>query len=412
MEDKIKNSSLQTEGIKIDLKVVRPDIRYEYDIFDEHGNKVLSANTPLTSELIESFLSSNRRYLYYGQSFVSRPNPAGLNLNKNAVSIETQEKIKESTSKLYSELLEGINSTGTAELSKNQINRSKELIEGVIDEVAQNDDAILITLKELKDTDEYTFIHSTNVGILASTLALKLGYQKDKAVEMGIGGLFHDIGKAIVGYKIVHKSDPLTNSEIRKLMEHPSYGYKISENNRNITKLQKQIILLHHERPDGYGYPSGLDLTGYSERIPREVRLISLCDVFSALTTERAYKPAYDQKKALRIMQNSIYAPYKKNYQFIFEDFRDFMKGLGFMLNFGEFILNQEEMIRLSSGELARVVELRKSNSLNPLIKLVTDQKLQPRKREVLIDLEKDYSLYIANILDKSSFDNHLLAVL
>jgi len=399
------------EGIKIDLKVVKPDTRYDHDVFDEFGRKVLEARSPLTQSVIDACTASNLRYLYYSKSFEASKNPAGLNLSKNAVSLETQEKVKESTRKVYDELLERISGAGEADISRNSVNRSRELIESVIDEVAQNDDAILLTLKELKDNDEYTFIHSTNVGVLASTLAVKLGYSRDKAIEMGIGGLFHDIGKAVVGYGIVHKKTPLNNDEIRKLMEHPNYGYKIAENNRNITRIQKQIILLHHERPDGFGYPSGLDIQNYTERIPKEVRLLSLCDVFSALTTERAYKPAYTQKRALRIMQNSIYAPYKKNYQFIYEDFRDFIRGMGFMLNFGDFILDEEEMIRLSSGELARVVELRKNNSMNPLIKLLTDQKLQPRKREVIIDLEKDFTLYIANILDKASFDNHLLAL-
>jgi len=159
------------------------------------------------------------------------------------------------------------------------------------------------------------------------------------------------------------------------------------------------------------GYPFGFDAEGFIEKVPRDVRLISLCDAFSALTTERAYKPAYTQKRALRIMQNGVHAAFKKHSQFIYDDFRDFIKGIGFMINMGDYIFETEEMVRLNTGEIARILELRKNNSLNPIVRLLTDKKLQPQKREIIIDLENDFSVYVANILDKTSVDTHMLSL-
>lgn len=399
------------KSITIDLTIVKPDTFYEHDIFDEYGNKILVAHKALSSELIKSCIDRGIRYLYYSSSFTESKNPAGLALKKNAVSFEVQNKIRETYRSILDEITGMLTVSADVTIPDVNINKARELIENVIDEIAHNDDAVLVTLKELKNNDEYTFLHSTNVGIIATTLGVRLGYSKDKIIEFGVGALLHDLGKAVVGYHVVNKKKPLTNDEIKLLKEHPYFGFRITENNRNMSKLQKQMILFHHERPDALGYPFGLDYQGFIEHVPKEVRLLSLCDVFSALTSERAYKPAYTQKRALRILQNGVYSPFKKQSQFLNEDFRDFIRGVGFMINLGDYIFDVDEIVRLNTGEVAKVVEMRKSHSLHPVIKVVADKKLQPLKREIVIDMAQDYSLYIAGIIDATSSDGHLLAV-
>jgi HD-GYP domain-containing protein (c-di-GMP phosphodiesterase class II) len=411
MEKNLLPENIRVEGIKVDLKSVKPGSVYSHNVYDEYGAQIVAANSPLTDGMIQTCLERGLRYLYYSKSFDAGTNPAGLDLTKNAVSSETQARARETSKAILEEIAERLHMGQEIDISRVKISKSKELIEGIIDEVAQNDDAVLVTLKELKNYDEYTFVHSANVAVIASTLAVRLGYSRDRIIEMGVGGLLHDIGKAIVGYRIVNKPTELTVEEIKSLMEHPHYGYKISENNRNITRFQKQAILFHHERPDGMGYPFGFDYHSFITRVPRDVRLISMCDAFSALTTERAYKPAYTQKRALRIMQNGVHATFKKHSQFIYDDFRDFIKGIGFMINMGDYIFDAEEMIRLNTGEIARILELRRNNSLNPIVRLLTDKKLQPQKREIIIDLENDFSVYVANILDKTSIDTHMLSL-
>ncbi|HNU92069.1 MAG TPA: HD domain-containing protein [Spirochaetota bacterium] len=411
MESNILPQNILLEGIKIDLKSVKPGAIYSHNVYDEFGSRIVAADSPLTERIIQSCRERGLRYLYYSKSFEAGANPAGLDLGRNAVSDRTQARARETSRAILEEIAERLQLGQEIDISRAKIIRSRELIEGIIDEVAHNDDAVLITLKELRNYDEYTFVHSANVAVIASTLAVRLGYSRDRIIEIGVGGLLHDIGKAIVGYQIVNKPTELTAEEIKSLMEHPHYGYKIAENNRNITRFQKQAILFHHERPDGMGYPFGFDAEGFIEKVPRDVRLISLCDAFSALTTERAYKPAYTQKRALRIMQNGVHAAFKKHSQFIYDDFRDFIKGIGFMINMGDYIFETEEMVRLNTGEIARILELRKNNSLNPIVRLLTDKKLQPQKREIIIDLENDFSVYVANILDKTSVDTHMLSL-
>jgi hypothetical protein len=79
------------------------------------------------------------------------------------------------------------------------------------------------------------------------------------------------------------------------------------------------------------------------------------------------------------------------------------------MINYGDFIFHEGEYVRLNTGEIAMVKELRKVNAIRPVVQLVTDRNLQQQKRKIVIDMANDYHLYIANILDKSSFDGYAL---
>lgn len=409
MEDNNFLNRLSLEGIKIDLKTTSAGTVYSHNIYNEYGALVLKANAPMTGNVIQSCLQMGIRYLYYSKSFDESKNPAGLKLEKNAVSEGTQERAKEAAGRILNEISHSFDLYQQGRITKEKVDHSRQVIADVIDEITINDDAALITLRELKHKDEYTFVHSASVGVMASALAVRLGFPRDRAMEMGVGGLMHDIGKSIIGLEIVHKIEALTSQEVDRIKEHPHIGYKIVEFNNTITGLEKQIVLLHHEKPDGSGYPFGFMLDHIAEKIPKEVRLVSLCDTFSALTTKRSYKPPYSPKRALRIMQNSVFAPFKKTSQFLYEDFRDFIRGIGFMINYGDFIFHEGEYVRLNTGEIAMVMELRKVNSIRPVVRLVTDRNLQQQKRNVVIDMANDYHLYIANILDKSSFDGYAL---
>ena len=132
------------KSITIDLTIVKPDTFYEHDIFDEYGNKILVAHKALSSELIKSCIDRGIRYLYYSSSFTESKNPAGLALKKNAVSFEVQNKIRET----YRSILDEITDAGgiaDVTIPDVNINKARELIENVIDEIAHNDDAVLVT---------------------------------------------------------------------------------------------------------------------------------------------------------------------------------------------------------------------------------------------------------------------------
>ncbi|MGZ5431556.1 MAG: HD domain-containing phosphohydrolase [Thermoanaerobaculia bacterium] len=154
-------------------------------------------------------------------------------------------------------------------------------------DLEQTQNVICALALALEAKDRYTRGHSQRVGDLSRTFALHLGLTADTAERIRIAGLLHDIGKIAVPERLLNKKGPLTRDEFLRVIDHPVIGEEMV---RPLTTLSAvlQLIRHHHERFDGRGYPDGLR----GEKIPYEVRLLSVVDAYDALTSHRAYRPA------------------------------------------------------------------------------------------------------------------------
>ena len=149
---------------------------------------------------------------------------------------------------------------------------------------------------ESKDT--YTYGHSQRVACYAVEFAEHLGIDEEQKKSILLAAFLHDLGKVKVPKIILSKPGRLTEEEFDEIKKHPGWG---------LDKLQnidfpwdiKPMIIHHHERYNGEGYPAGLA----GENIPYGARLIALCDFFDALTTDRPYRPALTVKQAISIMK-------------------------------------------------------------------------------------------------------------
>lgn len=148
--------------------------------------------------------------------------------------------------------------------------------------------------------DSTTYYHSLNVACLCCLLLHKLDYPASNNLLLYYGGLFHDIGKTIVPTGILGKDHPLAIHEFDQIKEHPKLGFKILQKN-NFPPEILFAALFHHEKYDGSGYPMGFE----REEIPMIARIVNVCDVFDALTSDRPYRKAYSINKALHIMADS-----------------------------------------------------------------------------------------------------------
>ena len=158
-------------------------------------------------------------------------------------------------------------------------------IQGFVNEVSLERD-ILTQMRLLRKKDDYTFDHSLGVSILAITLGKWLGYSQDKILELAIAGLFHDIGKLKIPDEILNKPGKLTPEEYNVMKKHSYYGYEMLLKTNNFSENILQGVLNHHEKMDGSGYPNGL----ISNEIHEYAKIISICDIYHALTTNRVYK--------------------------------------------------------------------------------------------------------------------------
>ena len=152
---------------------------------------------------------------------------------------------------------------------------------------------------EYRDGD--TGIHILRMGVLAEALALALGESAEWAAMLRVAAPMHDIGKIGVPDAVLKKPGSLDGEERRVMNEHPRIGARILGRSRiPVFGLAAEVALAHHERWDGAGYPSGLA----GEAIPLSGRIVSVVDCFDALTMDRCYRPAFDDRCAVDMLMS------------------------------------------------------------------------------------------------------------
>ena len=143
--------------------------------------------------------------------------------------------------------------------------------------------------------DPYTAGHSERVSAISAAVGQQLGLGQDDLDVLRLGALLHDIGKIGISDDVLRKPGALTEEEFEAIKEHPTTGARIL---RSVAFLQPHlpIVELHHERPDGKGYPHGL----LADEIPIPARIVHVVDAFDAMTSARAYRPARGAAEALQ----------------------------------------------------------------------------------------------------------------
>lgn len=147
--------------------------------------------------------------------------------------------------------------------------------------------------------------HAKRVSDLSAKLAQALGLGEDKARDVGMAGLLHDIGKISVSDEYLNRPGPLDPAELEEMRRHSETGYRIWGTSGDLAGFAP-YVLAHHERWDGQGYPKGL--TG--EDIPLEARIIAVADAYDAMTSRRPYRDAFRSEDAIRELQKNAGAQF------------------------------------------------------------------------------------------------------
>jgi putative nucleotidyltransferase with HDIG domain len=166
----------------------------------------------------------------------------------------------------------------------------------------EDDPRAVVHIQSLVDHDMYTYFHSTGVGILSVAMAKALGEtNQDTLRGFALGGLLHDIGKRQTPVHILNKSGPLLDSEWELMKRHPEDGHRAVEG-LAVSQMVRDIVLYHHEKLDGSGYPFKLK----GNAIPIPSQLVCIADIFNALTTTRSYHRKRTRFEALMLMKHEM----------------------------------------------------------------------------------------------------------
>ncbi len=247
---------------------------------------------------------------------------------------------------------------------------ARQLVEDISDSISRNPGAI-ISLARLKTADDYTYMHSVAVCAMMVALAKQLGLDEAQTRSCGMAGLLHDLGKVAMPVDVLNKPGKLTDAEFDIMKQHPVEGHKMLLAGSGVDPVAIDVVLHHHEKTSGTGYPKGLK----GDQISLYSKMGAVCDVYDAITSNRPYKAGWDPAESLRKMAEWA------NGHFDLMIFQAFVKSMG--------IYPVGSLIRLKSGRIGVVMEQSNKSLTTPIIKVFYSTKSEMRIPPVIVDLSK-----------------------
>jgi putative nucleotidyltransferase with HDIG domain len=178
----------------------------------------------------------------------------------------------------------------------------------LIQELKKNDESSLLTIAQtIELKDPYTRGHCESVAVYSTMIAEKMQLPEEKVKNIRFGSWLHDCGKIGVPETILNKNGTLSEDEYEVIKNHPQWGAEVARQALLSDKIVN-IILHHHERYEGGGYPANRR----GSEIPFEARIVTIADVFDALTSNRPYRSKFSREKAVEVMQQmsgSVFDP-------------------------------------------------------------------------------------------------------
>lgn len=205
-------------------------------------------------------------------------------LGINEVYIKDQDQVRtEEVVLLKTELEESFKRKVKNVLEKHTYNNSRELMElagtadHIIEEILEEDE-VVEQIYDIRERSSDIYEHSISLCSLATLTALRLGLAKDRVHDIGVGSLLHDLGLRYMTITYQNQDlSALSKIELAEYMKHPVYGYSAVKKENWISSVGKNIILFHHERSDGSGYPLK------AREIPYEAAIVGVCDAFDEM---------------------------------------------------------------------------------------------------------------------------------
>ncbi len=196
---------------------------------------------------------------------------------------------------------ETVNDLFENELDFKKLQKVDNLLSNSIDFILK-DDTALDTMLKITSYDYYTYTHCIDVSTYCMGFGLYLGLNKDDVKLLGKAGMLHDIGKKYIDRSIICKKGRLTKEEIAIVQRHPVYSAQMLQIKGEPDIRLLRIVEQHHEKCDGTGYPKGLQ----EHEIDDFAKIVSICDIFNALTTRRTYKDRMTTYDAIMLMYEKM----------------------------------------------------------------------------------------------------------
>lgn len=310
----------------ISLQNCQPGAKLARTIFTDSGAILVAQGVVLTTTILERLNRLHIEWVYVVDEWTDQLKPNEIvseetRLHALAIIQQTFQSVAsepQQWQKLFPEELLGV--------------QLQQVMNTIIDELVKNPSALNL-LGISCAVDHYLFTHSFHVTLYTIAVAWRLGLREQELVKIGMGAMLHDVGKMIIPGHILLKPGRLTEEEYEIMKSHAELGYELLKNGDDTLRFAAECALTHHERLDGSGYPRRLK----GEQIHSYVRILTVCDVFDALSSHRVYREALLPHEAMEI----LYVGVGNHFEYkVVEAFRNTIAlypiGLSVTLNTGE----------------------------------------------------------------------------
>lgn len=270
-------------------------------------------------------------------------------------------------------------------IEKHTYTQSKELVElsKTADIIITNlleEEEVIEKIYDIKERSCDVYEHSITICSLAILTALKMKIPHYKIHDIGVACLLHDLGLRYLTIDYTNQNlNELSDVELSEYKKHPVYAYSALKNETWISEMSKNIILYHHERLDGQGYPLR------SANIPLEARIVNICEAFDEMICGIGSKrvKVYEAIKHLKENKNILYDGE------IVDIFLEFTA----VYPAGSYVLTNE-------GETGIVLRQNKSYPDKPFIKIIFDKKGERVQLDVVKDLATEENIFIVDVME------------
>jgi HD-GYP domain-containing protein (c-di-GMP phosphodiesterase class II) len=324
---------------QVRLTDVRPGMTLARNIFNRKGHILLASGVTLTQAYLHTLRRLKVKNLCIRDSSyddINMPEYLPLEIQQRALSVlnTTMEKIQ--NKETFS------------------IGAITSVASDIVEELILQP-SVSIQLTGIATHDDYTLDHSLNCAIYAVLLARSCDFTVPQIKDITCGALLHDVGKLKVDKEIINKPGRLTEEEFTIIKQHPQSGFNLLVKNRwELSCLVAHMAWQHHEKVDGTGYPRGLR----GEEILTYSRLLTITDVYEAITGCRSYRKSMKLEEAYHTIHSGLGTAFDEQFGEIF------LSNMAFYFPGMEVILN--------TGEKAIVVSLLESTPRKPIIRLIS----------------------------------------
>lgn len=238
------------------------------------------------------------------------------------------------------------------ELSKDAVKKVDHIADDILEDLGNDSTTLGNQMIALQNYDDYTYKHCLRVAMLSTSICTELRLDRESTKETIVSALLHDIGKSNIDHDIIIKPGKLTDAEYEEIKRHPIIGYQILKRTGGYNGNILSGVLFHQEKFDGTGYPTGIS----GGKIPLIARIITVADVFDALTSNRPYRKPWSVAETEEYMLGSCGTHF------------DYQVTSAFLRAFNPYPIGT--MVSLSDGRHAVVIG-HNTNVLRPTVRIM-----------------------------------------